>query len=1540
MASTMSGTEIDFRRLRSHHGDRSHAFEELSAQLASLEDRPPGAVFHRKGVGADAGVECLLRNADGTETGWQAKYFFALGRAQIGQLNKSIEQALTKHLRLTRFIVCIPFNLRDARRKKEKTELECWRSWVKRWDGWAKKKRRLLEIELWDETALVERLSRKDPRYEGRIAFWFNQTFLTPRWFSDRFHEARVALGERYTPETNVELPIRKSLLYFCRDPLIFDELENWSHKLEEQLRRGLNTAEDFKDPKLDLPLASLRTAGKALTRSINLVSAEPSYVIPTDSFAVSARAALRAAHDCGAAIWEVKASDAKQGEKLRNAGYFLRQLSSTLDDFLEELQSERWNVINSREILLEGEAGAGKSHLFADAAEHQVLRDRPALLILGGTLREADPWSQIIEQLGVQGISSETLLGALDTAGQAAGTRAVVFIDAINERHGIDLWPTRLASFLQTIAPYPHVAIALSCRSTYVPFIIRTNPALNALPRLNHRGFAGNPAAARYYLDKRGITRMAAPNLVPEFQNPLFLRTCCDFLDKQGIKQFPRGLRGVTSIFTFYTEAASQAIETRMKLDPSQHIVAQVIAKLATAFDEGERGYITREEAQKISDKYLPSQGLLDRSLLAQLISEGVLAVELVAEDNGSFTEIIRFTFERYSDHRIAHQLLERHFKNDAPESSFAAGTPLNEYVGGKYAYKRAGVIEAFAIQIPERCGRELQDLVPRSTKNRTLLVQALLESALWRNQKDFTRRTLELLRDASNFTGRNEVFNTLVSVATEPENSFNAFYLHDRLIRLAMPERDEKWSIYLMSEQEDEGSSIEALISWALESGQDDIDEARAELAAIALCWVFTVSNRHMRDRATKALASLFSVLLKSAVHTISRFSKVDDLYVLERLLAAAYGGALQGLTIDGLSALAETTYECVFASDVPIAHIMIRDYARGIIEFAAYRGQMPPSIDLDAVRPPYRSEWPLEAVARETIDAYKQEYNGQMFSDSIVSSAVRDGDFARYVIDFNVTRWSKLPISLTGLKREEIYSRWRADVLGAHPSAEAALDAIDHASASMRSTYDRLQNEAVGPYVARGFDAEVPEPHEDDRLHPEAKDAEERLHAAELRLRALIGDQFWQRYLLEAQPLLHGHAHFRPSSDLWPPRFDSRHARRWVCKRAHDLGWTPARFAEFDRNTHSSGRMDHRVERIGKKYQWIAFNELLARIADHQIFLGDYLHEPTRFDGPWQISKRDLDPSLLIDQTGGDVWRQWDRTWWMPVQLRLRHIPAAARLRWLEGPDDFVDNPSLIVVENTKDKRKWVVLHEVAAWHQWAVRDGDRKLERTTWFRLQSVLVKNGQRNRLLKVLGGKVLTDDDHLPTINIPYKAFLGEYPWHPVFKDVEDYSMPHWYKVPVPVQPLVASYFTEKGGYDYSISESFGFALPGPVLMKHLDLHLSDGRELSYADGAGVLRFFDPSVHEAGPSAALVDFESFTAFLKREELSAVWIIGGLKNAHGGKDRRDGGWAGERLFSSIYWMTDAVLKRGGTQYEYRRPSREQVAELLAEDDTES
>lgn len=65
----MPAVNIDFQRILSFVGSQNYAIEELCSQLASLEPRAPDDVFYRKGIGADAGVECYMRHRDGSETG-------------------------------------------------------------------------------------------------------------------------------------------------------------------------------------------------------------------------------------------------------------------------------------------------------------------------------------------------------------------------------------------------------------------------------------------------------------------------------------------------------------------------------------------------------------------------------------------------------------------------------------------------------------------------------------------------------------------------------------------------------------------------------------------------------------------------------------------------------------------------------------------------------------------------------------------------------------------------------------------------------------------------------------------------------------------------------------------------------------------------------------------------------------------------------------------------------------------------------------------------------------------------------------------------------------------------------------------------------------------------------------------------------------------------------------------------------------------------------------------------------------------------------
>ncbi len=1523
-------TEIDYARIRPYGGSRDKGFEELVCQLASLEPREASSFFHRKGTGADGGVECFLRKPDGFETGWQAKYFFSFGAPQIGQLNKSIEQALEKHPKLNRFVVAVPFDLRDAKLGKQQTELERWGAWTARWQTEAAKTGRSLEFELWGAAQLTERLSRDLPLYRGRAVFWFDDAVLTPPWFRQRFETSRAALGARYTPDTNIALPIRRTIQQFCRDPSLMAEVEEWSLKINERTYRAIDQLIRVDDGKaFSKEIEAISTTLRSMNALLETFSAEPDYEFPLGELLERAGNLQRAGSNAARAFRAYEPKGAEKPDRERYTEHTLYQLSDTLDEIIEDIKSDRWNVVNNRRLLVSGDAGVGKSHLFGDVVQYQVEREWPAILVLGSSLVEGDPWTQIIAALGLQGWATDDLLGALDAAGQAAGVRTVLFIDAINERHGIDLWAPRIAAFLQSIEGYPHIGLALSCRTTYIPYIAPEDQSFKGLQRIEHRGFAGRPDAANKYLDQRGIVRMAAPNLIPEFNNPLFLKTCCDFLEKDGRKELPRGLKGVTEIFGFYSEAVARSIEARLKLDRRRNIVGQALTNLAAAFDEGYRGYTDIATAIEILDKLLLPDGTVEKSLLSQLESEGVVAIEPVRNNDGKLTETVRFTFERYSDHRIATLLLDRHLDRANPSTSFAPGTPLNDVLTGDRAYERAGIVEALATQLPERCGQELPDLMaPGKHFDGWMISRAFMGSLLWRNQRYFTKRTLELLEAASKYTGESEVLRTLIAISTEPDNQFNARFLDNRLRQMPMPERDSSWSMQLIDEGENDDGPIETLITWTLQNGFYPIEEQRAELAAIALSWLFTTSHRAVRDRATKALSTLLAPRLRLAARLVREFAAVNDPYVVDRVFAAAYGAALQGVDSAALSELAGSVWDTTFAEGRPPAHILIRDHARGIIELAAHRGVLSEKVDLSKARPPYQSDWPLEEVSVDLVEGYKQDYRGGRYRDSIVSSTVNDGDFARYVIDPCVGGWTVFGIDCAGKHRSSLFKSWQQDLANKNAAAAKQLTKVVDAAEALRARQNDRPPRIEFIIVSPGEKKPPKSTKSSEEI--EWQKLERKLKSAEKKLHSTMTDEEWSDYQLYGQADVYADT-FSRGGFSWPPRPDSQAMRRWVCKRAHDLGWTSERFAMQERNIGSSGRMEHRVERIGKKYQWIALHELTAHLADHLAYAEFTDDELRVFDGPWNIRGRDIDPSLLVEQSNGDGWRSWDPTWWMPAIVQMKSASPTARLAWLDSDDDFVNNDTLIRVKDPRTGRYWFVLEEFASWLQWGVHRGDKEIERRTWFSLKSFLVRSPDAGAVVQHLSGRDLNNRE-LPDLEIPWRGYLGEYPWHPVYSGIK-----HWvpadrkYGLPTPTQPTVSRYSAERGGYDFSLSDSLSFYIPAPGLIAGLGLRLSNGRELTYADRNRDLCFFDPSTKELGPSAALVDEVAFKDFLKRENLEPIWIISGEKSVHGGHSHR-GGYGGTRSFTSIYRFDGDGFSRQDFFHRHT-PSSEQLKELL-------
>lgn len=1501
----MTSPPINFQAIRPHQGSQHGGFEELVCQLAAL-DTPPEIPFERKGVGADAGLECFRVEADGLETGWQAKFFFALGSGEAAQLKGSFDNAVAKHPALARFIVCIPFDLSDARIPNRKSERDRWNDWMEA--RLASIGPRQVEIVLWGAFELTERLSRRDTLHVGRLTYWFDVPHFGSDWLNEQFESSRRALGARYTPELNVELPIRQALAAFARDPDLIRKIVGFADDLDDARHHAMRDISTELVATLDMDLRALDAQTSAISKAIRTAKLGPTAWIPLEDWCDLVSTATTTVGQFMDAIRSLIRTDSDRRRVGLTSLNAAQRLRDALDRVAEGIEAKDVGFANSRHLLLTGEAGVGKSHLLADVVEHHLAQDFPAVLTLGGMFSDSEPWRQIADQLGLPNMARDEILGALDAAAEAQGTRALVIIDALNERNGVAVWSDRLRAFLTATLRFPHVAVVVSCRTTFLPYVVRGIDETE-LPRLEHPGFAGRSAeAARKYLDQRGIVRMAAPNFAPEFENPLFLRTCCDMLERSGEKELPRGLAGVSSVFDFYYGAIVQTLNLRMELAPRLKRVETALAALTSAMVDAGTGYISLDAANSILERIHNSGGRNDQNLFFQLESEGVIAVE-PTRDHDPITEMVRFTFERMSDHRIAQRLLEVHIGGGNPSPTFAPGGVLYSYVAGRDSWRFAGIAEALAVQLPEHHGVELMDLVD-DYADRIRLLHAFQVSLLWRRQDVFTDRTLALLVEWSDVIGGNPVLSTLLTIATEPENRFNADHLDEWLGPLTLPARDVEWSTSVAMLAGDDEIAVDTLIQWVLSNGLAKIEPERARLASITLAWLTSLSHRGIRDMATKALTTLLVDRQELACVLIDRFADIDDPYVVDRVLAAAYGAATRRIDNDGLGRLALAAFEAVFARDPIPTHALIRDHARGIIELAAHRGVLPAGIELNHVRPPYAPGAPLELISDETIATYVQDYGDSLLRDQICSSALEDGDFARYKIDPLARQFSLLPPEDQGRSLQEIYERWHETTIHPYPSRVAALRRVI-------AVAERAYSMPTGFQLPHG-DADF------DELQEAFRKVELEREEEISNLESLFNNEEIQEFRIRAASYLRGKM-WSVQAPARIPTYLGKRSRRWVTWRAHELGWTVDRFGEFEQELIRYGSFEHHIERIGKKYQWIAYHELTGRLSDIALVGGQFTSDPVLYRGPWQVDTREMDPTVLVTKT-----RERDAqigTWWSPCSWRWREEPPQSRIAWMEDPSLDVPTPADQIDVTDSDGRRWLVLDTTVSRNHLVLVNGERVIHRVAWHKVRSLLVAREDVHRLQAALELNPRYRDNPAE-VELPTDGYLGEYPWHPAFENVHGRCEIG----DLAVEATVFDWFDERSGHDHSLDDTLSLSVPAPALMTNLDLRLAEGRALAYVSVDGTTLFKTPSIDEPGFGAAVVDRDAMRAFLDAKELEVVWILTGEKSAHGGRPHGRG-WGGTLEYWGVFRLHgDTIL--GNLLFNCMEPSADQLAEFMA------
>ena len=1352
----MTVSNLDFKSIRQWHGSQYQAFEELCYQL---RDPTPDRAELVKTGNPDGGLEWYVTLRNGVQWGWQAKFTFDIGTLLNG-MEKSLKTVIKERPKCRRLTFCIPFDLPDApgngERKSARQKFEDRKtSWRQRILGAER-----VRIDLWSAGDLLQRLVGH-PNQRGIEKFFWDEEVFSSDWCQRRLEISLQAAGERYSPELHVDLPVAFALEGLARS-------ETYWQRFRARRDAVLKTA-NYLDVSRFTDLGVTRRLQR-LAKSLNTWRcAVPSHIEPPASLQMTSLLdATHAVQEAARCVYPHDDSPRRKGgktakhqmdvrERHNSLRHDLHELLAALRDFEALLEGNATKAAGHGALLLTGEAGQGKTHLFCDAAQRAVNDNRPAMVLLGGQFSGSHVWSEIAERLGLGQIGSEALVGAIQAAAEASNTPFLLLIDALNESENPRAWQSELPGLLAEVAQNPWISVGVSVRSTYRDIVLPA-AGLSGVVEVHHQGFAGYELeTTERFFKAFGLEQPGMPLLAPEFTNPLFLKLYCEGLRDMGLSAPPAGETHVSDVFERYLEAKAARIANRLHLDPAIRPAQAALDAFCNALADADRDNLSYNRATELINEFAPGRDQWPDTKLGALLDESVLTKDAAwASGPTGWVEIIRFTYQRFSDYRVGSALLEP-FEGSAERlrEALSDGGPLRE----RLLQAPAGWVEALAVQMPEKFGVELLDAVqlqPDSPQN-YWWDEAFVQSIAARRPSAVTERSYELFGEVQQRSpGLFELMlDTVLSVAPSQEHPLNASFLHEWLKCLPMPERDVAWSIPTYHAF-DHGGTLDRLIRWVARGPYPNCSNEIVELAAIPIVWTFTSPNRRMRDYATKALTKLLSGHLPVLPSLIRRFDGVDDPYVIERLAVVVHGAVLCGGSAapEIVVTVAEVLKQIALAR-VQAPNIITRDAVRGVYEWCV-RHKLVDCQMYEEVLPPYGSAPPEEPrTMEELMQQYDDDAGGGYTAYSTLLHSIFYtvvGDFGKYVIQPTLRHFSRHPLS------------------------------------------------SSRPQIGR--------------------------------------------------------------KETYPEEL----GQRWVFERVLSLGWTPEKFAEFDRYQSQTsywavGRSAHKPERFGKKYQWIALRELIARLADNFHMVDDFYGQPVTYVGPWQrqFYGRDIDPTLppphRLRNEDNDLELSptfsEDEAWWKPPGPHYRRDDPPVTASWaVESEEDIPEFDSLVRRKDGSGTR-WVVLHAQYCWEGEVAEDEETRQRpcRQLWSRIDSWLIQPTDQDTIIAYLQERSLVGSVEHTGCEYTDSAYLGEVPWAPKAEGYSDFWCPIDPRADsdltdaVEVYPAWAEYLWESRALDCSINDAVHVCLPALILFNRGKLAWVPGtREWRAPDGTSVAR--------------------------------------------------------------------------------------------------
>jgi hypothetical protein len=1310
---------------------------------------------------------------------------------------------------------------------------------------------------------------------------FFGSHGINPHFFRENCETSIVQLGPRFNAELNFQLPIA-----FCFNAISRDR--HFKHRLtkivDKQLTTSVYTNGGKEISKIEERYTDLNAKIKDwyFTNSWNLADDVnlDDILLESQKFDQDADLKIRELYNKRREESEKGDNDNKNGnprELYSSDISSLYEMSRNFSTFRDDIEDSLLTLSNNPVLILKGAAGSGKSHLLGDVLQKRNTEGLPTILLLGQLFVEGRSiWENILYQLDLKCTKLE-FLTALNSIGKQIGTRVLIMVDAINEGAGKKIWRDALEGFIHDFSKYPAIGLVLSVRSTYWKSIVKEEIRdRQSITKIEHYGFRGQEyEAVKLFCEFYELTQPNFPLLNPEYGNPLFLHLICKGIKASPNKAFPHGFQGITKIFDYYfTAVKEKLIQKRDLYDYEPKLITNALNCFANACFERDRRSLPLSDAAKL----LSVQYQQYPHLLADLIEESVLIrsypFRYDYDDNSEEEEVVYFAYERFGDFYIAGELIK-----DIPDSKeafrmFEKNQRLGMLIKDRFYYN-TGILEALAVLLPERFNIDIFEVFKWiSTEDDPItwdhsISHWYLNSLKWRKIDSIDdKKFIEWATTTNEFRiSEEEYFNFLYEICAVEDHPFNSDRITNILLQDTMGLRDSFLQRFILyySGKDDSGAAmpITRLIDWAWRSEiSRQVSHETARLVAQALSWLLASTDTALRDQATKAMVNLLKDQIPALIQVFLKFISIDDTYIKERLCAVAYGCALRSKSQPELQLLAQTVYDNIFKDGNPPTHLLLRDYCRHVIEFALSKGVLL-DISNGNFRPPYNATLPDKYPTKDELKIFQEgddlegEKGMAARANGKVIFSVLSWDFGRYTIESAIRDFEAIPLSY-----ERETETFRKNLPRGGKTLFKTLS--DHYSvfATPKEKRKRLRLSEE----------------DRDRFWNAVDEVWELVQHKLLDKLDHNQQEFYVHKVLPYWDLLVKHKH---DSDL---ELNKESIKAWIAKRVFDLGYDGQIHGTYDNRRDNYRRSEHpKIERIGKKYQWIAFYEILGILADNYKISDRYSTDKksVMYEGPWDLTYRDLDPSFISlgrkkkydDDEFGIV--EDTRQWYLPPPYpHWRHLSDD----WSTTTADLPNYAECLTRTDSYGK-KWMYLFSSYSWKApKPVGSSSYVYDRKEiWFMFQSFFVPKAKLNRTTAWLRDQEF-HGRWLPEAYEVSNLFARESYWAPLSKKyekergtwriLEDSNL----KVMISAQEGVGHLDGDDSG------THFHYKIPCKKLFEALDLEYAN-QDGELQNPAGEIIFSNVS-----PSGCMIRQDALTKFLDENDLEIVWTLLGEKNA--------------------------------------------------------